>query len=124
MNKVELLERLNNSIIGRSAWSKGVHSIAIMIVDSYYNDDSNLTIKDLLNGAQSVTQFVNGGGGLIYYINVINTLCTPSEKKRIYNKNGEIKERYDVWEWNIRATYQAFIRIAKVLGENTFNIKY
>lgn len=77
----------------RSQWEKGIefyaHFLAEKINDNYLPEE--IEVKDifniLLNGATSWHQFAWDGGGLIYNEAIANTLLTPSQRKRITQRD-------------------------------------
>ena len=104
----------------RSAWSKGVHTYAVELVEGLeYLDDveeicnSRLLEKALLNGASDWGQYSWGGCSLIYNEDIAERLCTPSELKK--TRNGERRPNANE-EWldtQARALYQASNRVKR-----------
>lgn len=108
----------------RSAWSKGVNLYAFELLDKleeqreYNNADKHIHPLDdikteMLNGADSWSQYSYGGSSLIYDYDIAERLCTPSELKR--TKGGELKpNRREEWlDVQARALFQAYNRISK-----------
>lgn len=117
MQRKELLQLLimkENDGRRRSAWSKGVITYAIYLVDSlnwsadYTRDNIE---KALLNGASSWSEYSWGGCACIDDYDIARTLCTPSELKR--TKNGALEpNKSEGWlDTQARALYQACMLI-------------
>jgi hypothetical protein len=107
----------------RSAWSKGVQTYALMLLEELKDNYSGreicnrvLLTKALLNGASSWEQYSYGGCALIYDGDIAKTLCTPSELKRC--KNGErMPNSREGWlDVQARALGQAYWRIIRAAG--------
>ena len=111
MTKKDLLSAIQSIPAGRSAWSRGVKTYAIELVDSL--DDStdlsneNLLNKAILNGAGDWQQYSEGGCALIYDSDIAERLCSPSELKK--NKGGERNPNArETWiDCQARALFQA-----------------
>lgn len=120
------LENLKKSISEhktRSAWAKGVKEYAEDLLYKLEENagycpeilptisNSGLLEKALLNGAENWQQYSWGGCSHIYDIEIVNSLCTPSEKKRAFYKDGTLKQYANSREqWldvQARALYQA-----------------
>lgn len=71
----------------RSAWQRGVIAYAIDLIDCAEDAGTGLSKSELLNGAQSWSEYSHGGSALIYDGDIAACLCSPSELKR--NRNGE-----------------------------------
>lgn len=107
----------------RSAWSRGVRSYALDIIDDItefvkFNISNGYELPLIsedcaLNGAEDWSRYATGGCGaaLIYSDDIAARLCTPSEL-RIYKKRGG-----DVMEWQGRALFQAWRLISDNLGK-------
>ena len=81
MKKNEIIKKLEEKTV-RSAWSKGVKNYAINLVNDC---EEEITLKNLLNGADDWAQYSEGGCALIYNEHIAQALCTPSELKRTDN---------------------------------------
>ena len=85
----------------RSAWSRGVKSYAVELLDELAEniqgdyidpedlDSPALLKKALLNGAADWNQYSWGGCSLCYDCQIAERLCTPSEYKR--KRGGELQ---------------------------------
>lgn len=104
----------------RSAWNRGVSVYAFYLLEDLEanptydgripSDPRELTAW-LLGGAKNWKQFSEGGCALIYDIDIAERLCSPSELKRLTNKDGLLKDRpnpRETWlECQARALHQA-----------------
>ena len=77
----------------RGAWDNAVNAYAIELIESLDGWDKqpeNVAElrKMLLNGADDWNAFSWGGSSLIYNQDIAERLCSPSELKRVTNKNG------------------------------------
>ena len=111
---LQLLESKQNDGRRRSAWSKGVITYAIDLVESlngFKPDDTDYTQDNienaLLNGADNWNEYSWNGCALIYDEDIARVLCTPSELKK--NKNGLLNpNKSEEWlDTQARALYQA-----------------
>lgn len=107
----------------RSAWDKGVQAYVFELLDNLndalrcgciYDDDLKSRImveRALLNGAPNWHEYSWGGCSLIYYGDIAQRLCTPSELKR--TRGGERRPNgHEEWlDVQARAIYQASRRI-------------
>lgn len=76
----------------RSAWDKGVREYAEELFEEYVTERlhitdpkiriGKITEADLLNGADSWSQYSWGGCSLIYDSDICERLCSPSEQKK------------------------------------------
>lgn len=106
----------------RSAWDKGVTVYALELLANLEEcrEDNNsdmiinkATLKtELLNGADSWSQYSYGGRPLIYDYEIAERLCTPSELKR--TKGGELNpnSRESWLDVQSRALCRAYNRIS------------
>jgi len=97
------------SIKPRSAWSRGVQSYALEMVESAEVELTPDNAKSaLLNGAQDWKQYSEGGCAEIYDAAIAERLCSPSELKR--TKGGELQPNSrEGWiDVQARALFQAF----------------
>ena len=117
MTKQDLLSAIQSIPAGRSAWSRGVHTYAVELVESLYDSDdlSNeaLLVKALLNGAADWQQYSEGGCALIYDADIAGRLCSPSELKRVKGGEREPNSRENWIECQARALSQAYLLIAR-----------
>lgn len=107
----------------RSAWGRGVTQYALEILDNceYYRDSETFYIpaglskdalrKDALNGADSWSEFSQGGCSLIYDCDIAERLCTPSELRKTRGGEREPNSRESWLEVQTRALRQAFAKI-------------
>lgn len=123
-----MIETLENKKV-RSAWDRGVKAYAIdmlselseNIADGWYTEPTNRKELEtvLLNGAKDWKQYSDGGCALCYDGQIVETLCTESEKKRYYA--GKLNKPNSNEEWldcQARALYQAFLMIAEIYFQN------
>ena len=103
----------------RSAWSRGVKSYAVELLDELAEniqggyidpedlDSPALLKKALLNGAADWQQYSDGGCSLIYDGDIAERLCTPSEYKR--KRGGDLQPNSrETWlDVQARALHQA-----------------
>lgn len=125
MNKQDLenLKKAVSEIKTRSAWAKGVKEYAEDLLYKLTENaeycpeilpeisNTGLLEKELLNGAKDWHDYSWGGCSHIYDIEIVNNLCTPSEKKRAFYKDGSLKQyanNHEQWlDVQARALYQA-----------------
>lgn len=114
----------------RSAWDRGVQAYALELLDNYdeyvryaANDGGEvpeLSEATLLNGAAGWSQYSWGGSSLIYNQDIAERLCSPSELKRVTNKNGlrDYPNSREHWlDVQARALYQAANRVAEIASK-------
>ena len=109
----------------RSAWNKGVTKYAVELAESLNNWDKQPESvaelrKMLLNGASDWNVFSWGGSSLIYNQDIAKRLCSPSELKRVTNKNGlrDYPNSREHWlDVQARALYQAANRVAEIANK-------
>lgn len=109
----------------RSAWDKGVTEYATELAESLDNWDkqpeSVAELRDmLLNGADDWKAYSWGGSSLIYNQDIAERLCSPSELKRVTNKNGHRDYPNSREHWldvQARALYQAANRVAEIANK-------
>ena len=111
----------------RSAWSKGVKTYALELLESieeaisggYFAEEDltspKLLEKALLNGASDWKQYSWGGCSLIYNSTIALRLCTYSEL--VKTKDGTKKPNpYEEWlDVQARALYQASALILSLI---------
>lgn len=103
----------------RGAWDNAVNAYAIELVESLDDWDKQpeniAELREmLLNGADDWKAYSWGGSSLIYNQGIAERLCSPSELKRVTNKNGlrEFPNRREHWlDVQARALYQAANRV-------------
>ena len=104
---------------GRSAWNRGVAVYATMLLENFEGDDfvgSSADRKALLNGADNWRQYSYGGCALIYDGDIAETLCSPSELKKVKGGERQPNSSENWLDVQARALYQAermILRIAK-----------
>ena len=122
MKTTELIKRIE-ATPARSAWVKGVKDYAVMIIERLEMED--ITREDikagiLLNGAANWEQYSYGGCALIYDQSIAETLCTPSELRKVTRKDGTIRQnanRRENWlDVQARALFQANILINRCMA--------
>lgn len=106
----------------RSAWDKAVNEYALELLETLEENHgadhefsgSPADEKELLNGADTWSQYSWGGCSLIYDEDIAKRTCTPSELKK--TKNGERRPNATE-EWldvQARALGQASLRICQI----------
>lgn len=109
----------------RSAWDKGVTEYATELAESLDNWDkqpeSVAELREMiLNGADDWKAYSWGGSSLIYNQDIAERLCSPSELKRVTNKNGlrDYPNSREHWlDVQARALYQAAKRVAEIANK-------
>lgn len=109
----------------RSAWNKGVTEYATELAESLGNWDkqpeSVAELREmLLNGADDWKAYSWGGSSLIYNQDIAERLCSPSELKRVTNKNGlrDYPNSREHWlDVQARALYQAANRVTEIANK-------
>ena len=107
-NKIESLKV-------RGAWNNGVKWYALYLIEQM--EDYTKVVPEraeiesvLLNGASDWKQYSYGGCALIYDGGIAETLCSPSELKRVTRKDGTLRDKANMREtWldvQARALYQ------------------
>ena len=107
----------NKSQNARSAWDRGVAKYALDIIsdlkDRGINEitpESPLFRKQCLNGAENWNQYSNGGSSLICDFEIVERICTDSEKRRYKAGRLERPNARESWiECQERALGQAFL---------------
>ena len=111
MTKQDLLSAIQSIPAGRSAWSRGVHTYAVELVESLDSDadlsNENLLNKELLNGAADWQQYSEGGCALIYDSDIAERVCSPSELKRCRGGERQPNARETWIDCQARALWQA-----------------
>ena len=123
LDNLSTLYQIIENSPARSAWSRGVRSYALDIIEditefSKFNLSNGyelplITEDCALNGAEDWARYATGacGAALICSDDIAARLCTPSEL-RIYQKRGG-----DTVEWQSRALFQAWRLISQNLGK-------
>lgn len=114
-----------NTRKNRSAWNKGVTEYATELAESLDNWDkqpeSVAELREMmLNGADDWKAYSWGGSSLIYNQDIAERLCSPSELKRVTNKNGlrDYPNSREHWlDVQARALYQAANRVAEIAAK-------
>ena len=97
----------------RSAWSKGVISYALELLDNLAElapddlADPEAVRRALLNGADNWKEYSYGGCSLIYDFDIAVRLCTRSELKRLKCGDLNPNSRENWLDVQARALYQA-----------------
>lgn len=99
----------------RGTWDNAVNAYAIELTESLDNWDKQpenvAELREMmLNGADDWKAYSWGGSSLIYNQDIAKRLCSPSELKRVTNKNGlrEFPNSREHWlDVQARALYQA-----------------
>ena len=111
MTKQDLLSAIQSTPAGRSAWSRGVHTYAVELVESLYDSDDlsneTLLVKALLNGATDWQQYSEGGCALVYDADIAERICSPSELKRVKGGERAPNSRENWIDCQARALFQA-----------------
>lgn len=109
----------------RSAWDKGVTAYATELAESLGNwekqPESIAELKEMmLNGASDWNAYSWGGSSLIYNQEIAERLCSPSELKRVTNKNGlrDYPNSRENWlDVQARALNQASRRVVSIAAK-------
>src|SRR3990167_9634133 len=113
----ELREKIGRNS-ARSAWERGVNAYALELIEELPDDaefyGSPADRKTLLNGADTWTQYSEGGAALIYDADIAERTCNPSELKK--TRGGELQPNSrETWiDVQARALYQAAIVIQHI----------
>lgn len=97
----------------RSAWSKGVISYALELLDNLAElapddlADPEVVRRALLNGADNWKKYSYGGCSLIYDFDIAVRLCTLSELKRLKGGDLNPNSRENWLDVQARALHQA-----------------
>lgn len=122
--KVKELYKMVEEKKARSAWDKVVKYYALYLLENLeeYADvvpERNEIEAVLLNGASDWKQYSYGGCALIYDQGIAETVCSPSELKRVTRKDGTLRDKANSREtWldvQARALYQACRLIKSML---------
>ena len=122
MKTTELIKRIE-ATPARSAWAKGVKDYAVMIVEMLEMTEitpEDIGEKMLLNGAENWEQYSYGGCALIYDKDIAESLCTPSELRKVTRKDGTLRQNANSREnWldvQARALFQANVLINRCIA--------
>lgn len=112
------IEQLINEIKKRetkSAWSKGVTTYVLELLEQYTeNFGKNASTPseiDLLNGADSWNHYSWGGSSLIFDYDIAERLCTPSELKKTSHGDRSPNKNEEWLDVQARALFQAANRL-------------
>ena len=115
MNK-ELYEKVEQVKVW-SAWDKGVKTYALELIESAEIELTRGNARtELLNGAESWSEYSYGGCSLIYNGDIVERLGTPSDIKRF--ENGRLDKPMSTEDWidvQARALSQAYSMISNKL---------
>ena len=92
-----------------SAWSRGVKEQALELVEGAEVELTHENaLEELLNGAESWSEYSNGGNALVYNGDIAERYCTPSELNK--KKGGELSpnSREDWLDVQARALLQSY----------------
>lgn len=118
----EIVERITAKVEQtktRSAWDRGVKAYAVELVEelreaveggyieAWELSNRRLMEKAMLNGADSWSQYSEGGCSLCYDGQIAERLCTPSELKRTDNGRKDPNPRESWIDVQSRALFQA-----------------
>lgn len=123
MKTKELYSKIENAKV-RGAWNNGVKWYALYLIEQM--EDYTKVVPEraeiesvLLNGVDDWKQFSYGGCALIYDQGIAETLCSPSELKKVTRKDGTLRDKANSREtWldvQARALYQACNLIKSML---------
>ena len=123
MKTNELYNKIENVKV-RGAWNKGVKWYALYLIEQL--EDYTKVVPNraeiesvLLNGAKDWKQFSYGGCALIYNQGIAETVCSPSELRKVTRKDGTLRDKANSREtWldvQARALYQACNLIKSML---------
>lgn len=123
MKTNELYSKIENVKV-RGAWNNGVKWYALYLIEQM--EDYTKVVPErseiesvLLNGASDWKQYSYGGCALIYDGGIAETLCSPSELKKVTRKDGTLRDKANSREtWldvQARALYQACRLIKSML---------
>lgn len=115
MNK-DLMVRLE-SLTPKGAWKQGVKAYALDLVEGA---EVKLTrenaLLELLNGADTWSDYSYGGCACIYDGDIVERLCTPSEIKRFEDGKLNKPNGRETWhDTQARALNQAYLLIKRHL---------
>ena len=100
--KIEAMKR-------NSAWGRGVKEQALELIDGA---EVELTrenaLTELLNGAESWSDYSNIGNALIYNGDIAERYCTPSELKKTSNGAKDPNSRESWLDLQARALSQSY----------------
>ena len=133
MQTINELKQAVNAEPARSAWDKGRKMYAVELLDEleeavtggHFNpeniSDRAALEAQMLNGADSWSQYSYGGRTLIYEGDIAARLCSPSEYKRSHEGERRPNGREEWLDVQARALGQAaniIIRLARQGGHN------
>ncbi len=110
--KAERIAARVEAMPARSAWSKGVKSYALDLLDWYAFEanENPLTLETMLNGADNWSRYAWGGYSvaLCYNAAIAERLCTASELKRNHHGANVPNSREQWPDVEARALAQAW----------------
>jgi hypothetical protein len=109
-------QKLLDSMPVRSAWARGVRAYAADLLQHLDENKLQPTKENMLNGAQSWSEWACGGCGLVYDADIAERLCSPSELKKTRNGERGPNSRETWLDCEARAVFQAagyILRAAK-----------
>ena len=132
--KEKLINAINEKK-ARSAWANGVQLYAVEMVEGLDEPERARldTIaatsclywfpleKLVLNGAKNWKEYAIAGGGLVFYPDIAERLCTPSELKRNGCGSKAPNSRESWYDVEARALTQAFSLIFRCFKEVACN---
>lgn len=103
----------------RGARDNAVNAYAVELVESLDDWDKQpenvAELREmLLNGVSDWSAYSWGGSSLVYYWDIAERLCSPSELRRLTRKNGTLNTSprgVDLLEYQARALRQAANRV-------------
>ena len=123
MKTLDLLQSVE-SVKVRSAWSNGVKTYAIELLDDAASNrecEEFASLKELkeaiLNGAENWMQYSEGGLSLIYNQDIAERLCNPSELKKTKNGMNNPNSRENWCDVQARALFQAWDLIKRTYNK-------
>lgn len=97
MKTNELYNKIENLKV-RGAWNNGVKWYALYLIEQL--EDYTKVVPGraeiesvLLNGADDWEQFSYGGCALIYNQGIAETVCSPSELRKVTRKDGTLRDK-------------------------------
>lgn len=129
MKTIQELRAAIEAESARSAWDRGRKLYALELIDDLaeaigggYFDPANIADRaalkaQMLNGADSWSQYSYGGSALIYDADIAERLCSPSEYKRSREGERRPNSREEWLDVQARALSQAanmIMRLARI----------
>ena len=102
----------------RSAWERAVNAYALELIEDMPDDTefygSPADMKALLNGADTWTEYSEGGCSFIYDADIAERTCNPSELRRAQGGKRQPNSRESWLDVQARALHQAAIIIQRI----------